>query len=327
MKFIFSKVKNSYVIILEYLRKLFSKFNNSEDNSPALRFDITDQRASDHIKALLDSDKPCMIARFGSGELSVVVVTYFHRNFSLLKNSIEYIKGKRYKFWLSQYIINGITINGGFFPADKSLIFNYGDLILKDLDKIDVLGSWVDYEYHVSHLFTNAKLVRLGDLEPYYFQHPWSIALKGKTVLVIHPFEDSIKLQYAKRELLFGNKDILPEFNLKTIKAVQSLAHNKVPFNNWFEAFQSMCKQIDEIDFDIALIGAGAYGMPLATYVKKRGKKAVHLGGALQILFGIKGKRWENSPFFKTLINEHWVKPLPHEVPPKAQEVEDACYW
>lgn len=327
MKFISSKVKNAYIITLEYLRKLFSKFNRSENRSPALRFDITDQHASDHIKALLESDKPCMIARFGSGELSVVVITYFYRNFSLLQNSIEYIKGNRYKFWLSQYIINGITINGGFFPDDKSLIFKYGDLILKDLDKIDVLGSWVDYEHHISHLLTNAKLVRLADLEPYYFQHPWSVALKGKTVLVIHPFEESIKLQYAKRELLFENKDILPEFNLKTIKAVQSIAHSKVPFNNWFDAFQSMCKQIDEIDFDIALIGAGAYGMPLATYVKKRGKKAVHLGGALQILFGIKGKRWENGPFFKTLINEHWVKPLPHEVPQQAHEVENACYW
>ena len=55
-----------------------------------------------------------------------------------------------------------------------------------------------------------------------------------------------------------------------------------------------MKAQIDKEDFDICLIGAGAYGFPLAAYVKRKGKKAVHLGGALQLLFGIKGSRWED---------------------------------
>lgn len=47
---------------------------------------------------------------------------------------------------------------------------------------------------------------------------------------------------------------------------------------------------MDKIDYDICLIGCGAYGFPLAAHAKRKGKKAVHLGGALQLLFGIKGK-------------------------------------
>ena len=54
-----------------------------------------------------------------------------------------------------------------------------------------------------------------------------------------------------------------------------------------------MVKEIEKKDFDIALIGAGAYGMPLAYKIKKMGKKAIHIGGSLQCLFGIKGSRWE----------------------------------
>jgi hypothetical protein len=36
----------------------------------------------------------------------------------------------------------------------------------------------------------------------------------------------------------------------------------------------------------------------------------VHLGGATQRLFGIRGKRWDERPFFQNLYNEHWTRPL-----------------
>ena len=44
-----------------------------------------------------------------------------------------------------------------------------------------------------------------------------------------------------------------------------------------------------KFDFDVALIGCGAYGFPLAAKLKTAGKQAIHLGGVLQALFGIKG--------------------------------------
>ena len=39
--------------------------------------------------------------------------------------------------------------------------------------------------------------------------------------------------------------------------------------------------------------------MPLAAFIKSIGKKAVHLGGSTQILFGIKGERWDERDFFR----------------------------
>ena len=79
----------------------------------------------------------------------------------------------------------------------------------------------------------------------------------------------------------------------------------------------------------VALIGAGAYGLPLAAHVKKLGKKAIHVGGGLQLLFGIKGSRWENDPGYGLgeILNEHWVKPLPEECPSHAKSIEGGCYW
>ena len=145
--------------------------------------------------------------------------------------------------------------------------------------------------------------------------------------MVIHPFEESIRKQYLKRELLFSGTEVFPEFEIKTIKAVQSAAGNSVEFKSWVEAFDAMKAQMDQIDFDIALIGAGAYGLPLAAHAKTLGKQAVHMGGALQILFGIKGGRWDENPEINCFYNEHWTRPLPEETPAQSGQVEEGCYW
>lgn len=70
----------------------------------------------------------------------------------------------------------------------------------------------------------------------------------------------------------------------------------------------------------------------MAAHVKRSGKKGFHLGGSLQLLFGISGKRWENANYnshynYAQLMNEHWVKPGDEEKPVDAIQVEGACYW
>ena len=84
---------------------------------------------------------------------------------------------------------------------------------------------------------------------------------------------------------------------------------------------------ISKYSFDIAIIGCGAYGMPVASFVKSMGKKAIHLGGHTQFLFGIKGRRWEDHPSFNKYINNSWIKPLPEETPTDYLSVESGCYW
>jgi hypothetical protein len=89
-----------------------------------------------------------------------------------------------------------------------------------------------------------------------------------------------------------------------------------------------MCSEITKADFDVAIIGAGAYGMPLANFVKMTmGKLAIHMGGATQILFGIKGKRWNDVPKIKSMFNEHWINPSVAERPAGAEKVEGGSYW
>jgi hypothetical protein len=85
--------------------------------------------------------------------------------------------------------------------------------------------------------------------------------------------------------------------------------------------------EIDKQTYDIAIIGCGAYGFNLAAHVKRTGHKAIHLGGATQLLFGIIGNRWESRDDFRQLINDFWVRPSMEERPATASQVEGACYW
>ena len=93
------------------------------------------------------------------------------------------------------------------------------------------------------------------------------------------------------------------------------------------DVYETIINQINVINFDIAIIGCGPYGFNLAAYIKRIGKKAIHLGGATQILFGIKGKRWDTHPLTAKLYNEHWIYPKANEIPQNYKRADDGCYW
>jgi hypothetical protein len=244
--------------------------------------------ANELIYKYLTSERPCMITRFGSTELACLV------NYLGVKQGkrdyVNYIKGKSLPWWWNHSIINQMQQWSGFFPANEHSVERFGEVMLAEMTQVDVLGSWLLEERYFNERLVNAKRLMLEDLEPFFVNNAWTRALTGKKVLVVHPFAETIERQYKKRELLFDN-NLLPDFDLKTIMAVQTIAGAKSNFVDWFEALQFMKNQIDAVDYDICIIGAGAYGFPLAAHVKHRGKKAIHLGGVTQLLFGIKGRR------------------------------------
>lgn len=310
------------ILLLKTLRHLYCKILKTH-NTIGLPREENPDKASEKIFNLLSSDKPCMITRFGSTEMTVLV------NYVSIKygkhDIIKYIQGKQFQWWWEPKILNQLKDWSGFFPINEENINRFSELMLNDMEYIDILGSWLDYEYLFYDKFPNASLVTLPCLEPFLSRTPWTLALKNKKILVVHPFKESIISQYNKRELLFKDKNVLPGFKeLHVIQSIQSLGGN-TKFENWFVALEWMKEEIDKVDYDICLLGCGAYGFPLAAHIKRKGKKAVHLGGALQLLFGIKGKRWDDSR--SMFYNEYWVRPNDAEKPKNAQNVENSCYW
>ena len=327
-----------YYKLLESLRNRYLNLVGSNDlhiRPEDIAYSSVD--ASELIYQTLSDSNPCMISRFGSVELTAL--NWFLESRKGHHYVVEYITGKCSKWWNNEPLCNELRDNAGFFPADENYVQRFVDLVCEDLKQIDVLGSWVKSEEYIAPLLSHTHKVFLRDLEPFWVEHPWTRALEGKKVLVVHPFANQILKQYKDhRGDLFENKDILPNFSLEVIPAVQSIGGESNGFKDWFEALQWMKDEIDKHDYDVCLIGCGAYGMSLAAHVKRTGKKAVHLAGALQLLFGIIGNRWADPNYgvkewgipmgsYSGLINEYWVRPGEQGRPKNAEKVEGACYW
>jgi hypothetical protein len=315
--------------LLKILRRIYRVANLDESNfGRNWKMFSNKEYASSLIYNALISDHPVMIARLGSTELNCMINYLGVTDKQNYKTINGYIRNQTPPWWWEKIILRKMQNWSGFFPINLENIEQFCKLMITDLNQVDILGSWLKQENFFHNELKNAKRVVLEDMEPFFTPNPWTRALEGKKVLVIHPFAETIEKQYKKRYLIFEN-NLLPNFELKTIKAVQSVAGTKTEFVDWFEALESMKSKINNMDYDICIIGCGAYGFPLAAFVKRMGKKAIHLGGVTQLLFGIKGKRWEKYIVwpYMNLFNEHWVHPGKNEKPKNAEVVEDACYW
>lgn len=271
---------------------------------------LSEYDGNDLIRQLILSGEPCMIARLGATESRCIEKWMNHKDFD--KENLENIKQL-----------------SGVFPNDSNSIAEFCEVYTEGILDIDVLAVWgVTAERNIYKKYCpTAKLINIMSLEPFFYDNPWSSAIRGKKLLILHPFVETIKKQLINKEKLFKNDEVLPDFKeVSYIKAVQSLGGSD-EYESWLEALKSMCSEIEKIDFDVAIIGTGAYGLPLASYIKSLGKQAILMAGATQLLFGIKGKRWEERTEYKELFNEYWVRPSSMETPKEKEKVEGGSYW
>lgn len=154
---------------------------------------------------------------------------------------------------------------------------------------------------------------------------PWTEALKGLEVLVVHPFVDSIKSNFERKKSISVIRDILPDFNLKVEKPPVTL-HKGGPDDYWLKSFEGLKEGVESHSFDVAIIGAGAYGLPLARHVGEMGKVAINLAGATQLLFGIKGIRWASGYSVSSLIDGSWSSPLDQDLSPEIYGIDGGSY-
>jgi len=296
--------------MLQFLSGYFSE-KNSQNNREIQIPNIGWKECAEKISDALKFRQPLLVSRLGW--LEAHFIGHFEQH------------GR-----LSQELKKKLWDTPGIFPVTEKQIKEFHVEFTSSLKEVDMLGVMkCPYEsYIIKKYVPDISFGELTDLEPYYYPIPWTQHLEGKKVLVIHPFAKSIHNQYyLNRKNIFQNKKVLPEFSLRTIIPPQTLCGNTNGFTSWSEALQALKDQVSTQEFDVAIIGCGSYGLPMGAYIKKMGKVSVHLGGATQILFGIRGGRWDSMPIFKHMMNKSWVRPLLEERPPNWQNAEMGCYW
>ena len=217
--------------------------------------------------------------------------------------------------------------NAGIRPRNKPSYRLFAKLCKESLAMLDWQGVWkTSYEAACLERLSPRQLVNVETLAPSDTpgEH-WMDALEGKRVLVVSPFDATIRSQIPKLGGVWGKRGWAVNAEFKVVPFLYLIDENCG--ETWWGVYQRIATVIEGADYDVGLFGCGGLGLLFAADAKRAGRVGIHLGGHLQLLFGIYGKRHLEQEWFRAMINQYWVRPDSSEVPETAQRVENGCYW
>ncbi len=284
--------------------------------------DLGDTHAT--ISQLIRSGEPFLLGRPGGTE-SEGIYTYVNYRLASRKES-----RKNYTAWYSKNARLHSAITG----RNAGEFDRFSLVYLRAMLASDMLsyGHFAPGSLGITRELSNAgvPITRFENLDPLTAldagHEPWTRALEGRRVLVISPFSDSIPNQYAQKNSITGVSDTLPTFSLEVVKPPWIFL-NDDEGDSWHKHLASLVSEVQGKEFDVAIIGASSFGLPLGAIIKAMGRQAIHLGGSAQLLFGIRGNRWESHPVFSKYFDGTWVRPAPAEQPEGRHLIEGAAYW
>jgi len=272
----------------------------------------------DTIQRALENDHGALIGRNGTIELEQMI--------NLTSNKLHVLER-----------------NAGIYPITiHRYFYKWQEDSIKATQTADVLATgWYEplresETRALERWNVKAKHVPLRSLEPYYVDkdQQWTRLLSGHKVAVISSFTKSASEQVNKLGEIWGAKGVLPsdiEWSWIQTGHPGSVARGRNEWpsdvHTWIAAADYVVREVMKSGARFALIGCGGLGMPIAKMLKDRGIIAIVLGGAIQILFGIKGSRWIHHDVISKFWNDAWVWPSESETPAGAAMVEGGCYW
>ena len=244
--------------------------------------------------------------------------------------SIEAAHISRYLIWKNSVNYNpSLFINAGVYVKDEDDFIEWFNDYIESVKDIDYILQWCAAQgdkYIIENVWHGEEIFyKFTDIEPYtHKEDGWHYSLSDKKVLFVSPFSDTVKEQAKKYNKIWNGASI---GEVLTVRSPYSEALTGEPPTRWASKLNKIIDEIRELDFDFATFGCGGLSLSVCRFIKSMGKPCVHLGGGNQLLFGIKGKRWDDHELLSKFYNEHWIRPLAHEVPKNNTLVEGGCYW
>lgn len=275
------------------------------------------------MKSALDSKKPFLVGRFGTIEFEIMY--YIDRS----PDSIP----------LPRRTV--LERNAGVFPSSMYSVRSWGIAAKDAMCSADILAvGWFSSAKEEKELLErwswNGTKIPLRSLEPYYVDEElrYTQLFKGRRVCVVTSFTETARSQVVK-----GDSKIWPtvgsmwdQVDLCWVQTgyAPSLALGRAGWNDcssWEEAVDRVVREVLETGAEIVLIGCGGLGMIIGSRLKAAGLVCIVMGGAVQVMFGIKGGRWQGHPVISKFWNSSWVWPSIEETPMGSESVEKGCYW
>ena len=274
------------------------------------------------VSSALEEKRPLLVTRYGTAEGELI--------------RAELTDGLENDFRKLTHLQTQLWTHAGIFPPEVGAYKSTSSILIDAYSKADIIGVRFQEPYYwrletFLNLIVspNAKLVDIESLFPLEAIDFWHASLKGRRVLVVHPFNNSIEKQISYFRENSPSHSFWNQTCFNILRAVQSISADKssFQFSNWSHALESMKARMEKMDFEIALIGCGAYGAALASHAKTLGKVAIHIGGALQLFFKISGTRWLDNKSIVPINAHGWIRPSANETPPQYEKHEGGAYW
>ena len=231
-------------------------------------------------------------------------------------------------------------INAGIFPPSKSTFKIFTSLYIEALVASELIAAWPSglqpsHDRVLNSICPDTPRIGMDVLDIFNcaetidIESIWISHLKGKKVLVIHPFAQSFRNQFDQLKKLH-RLPILPEFDA-VFSAPPMTQGFSIKKSTYAEQLSNYLSQLEEItheaSFDFALLAAGAYGLPIANHLKGLGLSSIYVGGTLQLYFGVEGARWAKRENLQKFRTQNWLRHPMETPPPGSQFIEGKTYW
>ena len=317
----YSKCSPSLGIDLSVIHTQTNKFTEMmfEDNT----------KLHDYILTNISSNKHFIIPRIAGIENVYAFIGEVIQKTGLKEEYMDYIKKT----------IRTMKNNAGIQLTTIDSIIKYSKLYCEAFDNCEIYAGWETWggvypyiaqsqDYFKNKYNKSMIWAFTFDIFHYIYSCPWTHALKGKRVLIVSAFAESINEKIPIREKIYG-VDLFPECEIITICPPQTQGDN--PSEEFITELIAFEKRLDEIKdtYDIALVSCGGYGNLVCNSIYKQGKSAIYVGGVLQMYFGILGNRWliERADAVRLFLNANWSRPKDSEKPSGHVNIEKSCYW
>lgn len=280
---------------------LSNRFNNFSFTNDAIKF-------KQYITDKLSNNNQFIIPRIGGIENDVAIIG---SNTSLHDSDSQYINS----IFVEMKNTLGIQL------SNLKSINNYSNQYLNAFENCDVYTGWEPWgsEYNkikkshdsIRTLYATKQILwaRVLDIYNYIPSNPWTLALKGKRVLIISLFADEMREKDNIRHKIYGI-DLFPECNIMYIKSPHT--HGDKSSHVFTKELENFNARLDAMsgNYDIALVSAKGYGNLICSHIYNTRHSAINIGDVLQMYYGIIEQEYmmKYADVLRCYINEHWTR-------------------
>lgn len=156
------------------------------------------------------------------------------------------------------------------------------------------------YDY-LRHKYDKTRFIwgAAYDIFTYIQGVPWTVALRGKRLLIIAKDAVKIQAQLPHHEKIYG-VNLFPDCAITAIE----FSGGTGDFNEVITAFT---EQLDTIKglYDVALVSCGGFGNLICNQIIEQGRSAICVGNVLPMYFGIMGE--SSNDIISFYKNEFWI--------------------